>query len=645
MSGTRRRGNRRVHSFVAVVPAVLLLLAACSSGGDDSDVGAVTTTTRPMSAADTDGGDFDPLSPPGETHPPVTLKVTSEAAGDGTTDQIQSLVATGPVKLTGSAKPGWHTIDRSPKSPGAGSHRTYPGGTVQEWDADSPEAGITTYGPDGTIDTIYPDGSRTTLGPEGLTDTAGMDGPFEPGDTYDQYDSDGSHTHVGPDGMYYEDPDGSRHYPDDGDGAVDIPPLKYGPPDGDAPGKAPSGGIGEPHYLTEDGASVTTQRLGEYVLSTGVEGQEVQARTQPWNGSPSAAAITALAFGVDGQRLTIDLEGVVRLDGMEPPEGQNLEFGFDEGGAAGLWRSSDTGPAETVVVVWPDLSTAWVTVHDGWLSFRLQWREATGERRGVLGSDDGDVDNDVATRDGNIVGEAGVEDAVSSWLLTDNETLFDYANGLSTDSYRDDDFPSEDQEPDLASADEACSKVPEGFAREACRYDVGLTGVNDWVGPATAFGDAVAADAARRSALASLAEAIEALAASATGSATTTSTTARSGGGRITLSGADRVGATDEAIDGSVTVDLSDGATATYRLTLNASGSVYALNNNLTCPNEPYEDGQAGYAYFDESGQVVIGPAQGCDDSDKADLLPGTYYLKLVGPGSFDLNLDLLPAA
>ena len=65
-----------------------------------------------------------------------------------------------------------------------------------------------------------------------------------------------------PDGTYFEDPDGSRHYPDDGDGAVDIPALKYGPPDGGAPGKGPSGGIGEPHYLTEDGASITTQRLG-----------------------------------------------------------------------------------------------------------------------------------------------------------------------------------------------------------------------------------------------------------------------------------------------------------------------------------------------------------------------------------------------
>lgn len=659
MSSTHRRATHRGASFVALVPAIVVavLLAACSSDGG-SDKAADTTTTSARSG-DAGGREFDPASPPGETRPPVTLRLTSDAtagdtnAGDtngGDTneagaDQIQSLVAKGPVKLTGSAAPGWHTIDRSPKSPPAGSHRTYPGGTTQEWDADHPDSGITTYGPDGTIDTIYPDGSRTTVDPEGrISDTAGTDGPFDPGDTYDQYDSDGSHIHIGPDGTFYEDPDGTRHHPDDGDGAVDIPPLKYGPPEGDAPGKAPSGGIGEPHYLTEDGASITTQRLGEYVLSTGVEGQEVQARTQAWKKSPSAAAITALAFGVDGQRLTVDVDGTVRIDAEVAPDGADLEFGFDQGGAAGLWRAGDTGPADTVVVVWPDLSTAWVTVHDGWLSLRLQWRDATGERRGVLGSDDDDVDNDVATRDGSVVGETGVEAAVTSWLLTDDETLFDYGDGLTTASYRDDDFPYEDQEPDLASADEPCARVPEGFAREACRYDVGLTGVDDWVEPAAAFGEAVAGDAARRAAMVTISEAVEALAGKRTGSGTTTTTTGR-GGGRIALSAADRSGATDEAVDGSVKIDLDDaGETATYRLVLDDPAGVYAQSNDLTCPDEPFMAGRAGYAYFDESGRVVIGPTRACDDSDRADLLPGTYYLKLVGPGSFDLNLDLIPA-
>ncbi|MEO6629168.1 MAG: hypothetical protein ABIP03_11450, partial [Aquihabitans sp.] len=435
--------------------------------------------------------------------------------------------------------------------------------------------------------------------------------------------------------------------PDDGDGAVDIPAPEFGAPDGGPPGKGPSGGIGEPHYLTEDGASITTQRLGEYVLSTGVEGQEIQARTEAWKKSPSAAAITALAFGVEGQRLTVDVDGTVRLDGEQAPEGQDLEFGFEEGGAAGLWRSDDTGPAETVVVVWPDLSTAWVTVHDGWLSLRLQWRKATGERRGMLGSDDGNVDNDVATREGTVIGEAGVDEAVTSWLLTDDETLFDYEDGLTTNSYRDDEFPYQDQEPDLAAGDTACSKVPEGFAREACRYDVGLTGVSDWVGPASAFGDAVVADAGRRAAVASVAAAIKALGASAPPAGPTTTTGQGGGvggGGKIALSAADRSGASDVAVDGSVTVALDAGETATYRLAVETASSVYALNNNLTCPNEPFKAGQAGYGYFDESGQVVIGPAQGCDDSARAALPPGTYYLKLVGPGSFDLNLDLVPA-
>ncbi len=702
MSSTDHHGASAFGFVRALVPVTVLalLLSACTGTSPNAGTGTrIGTDTSPSagisSSADTassspssstspsagtgtgssspstgtadraDRRDFDPLSPPGETRPPLTLKLTSAALGDGAPNggasqtqtanggasqagatngaASQTQSASRPIKLTGNAKPGWHSIDRSPTMPGAGSHRAFPGGTVQEWDADSPDSGWTTYGQDGTIDTTYPDGSRTTLSPGGLTDSPGTDGPFGPGDTYDQYDSDDSHIHIGPDDIYFEDPDGTRHYPDDGDGAVDIPPLKYGPPDDGAPGKGPSGGIGEPHYLTEDGVSITTQRLGEYVLSTGVAGQQVQARAQAWKKSPSAAAITALAFGVDGQRLTVEVDGTVRLDGKEAPAGQDLEFGFDKGGAAGLWRADDTGPAEVVVVVWPDLSTAWVTIHDGWLSLRLQWREPTGERRGVLGSDDGDGTNDIATRDGTVVGEAGLDNAVTSWLLTADETLFDYQDGLTTASYRDDQFPYEDKSIDLTSADEACSKVPEGFAREACRYDVGLTGVDDWVEPAAAFGDAVVADTSRRIAKASIAKAVQALVAnrSATGPTSTGGQRDRQG---INLSASDRSGATEESIDGSVTVHLNDGEAVTYRLVLDASGSAYALNNDLTCPHEVFEAGKAGYAYFDESGKAVIGPIQGCDDSDRADLLPGTYYLKLIGPGSIDLDLNLIPA-
>ena len=71
-----------------------------------------------------------------------------------------------------------------------------------------------------------------------------MDGPFDPGDTYDEVGPDGR-IHLGPPetgGDYFEDPQGNRRYFDDGDGEVTLPPPTYGPPP--PAGKAPSGGIG-----------------------------------------------------------------------------------------------------------------------------------------------------------------------------------------------------------------------------------------------------------------------------------------------------------------------------------------------------------------------------------------------------------------
>ena len=636
----------------------LASLAACSSGGSKSaapSTTSVASTTPPKGETGFDPKSFDPANPPGETRPPVTLTLTTPPpVGVPSTLRLRSApnvvprTASGPVRLTGSTTAGWHTINRGSSKPSAGTARTYPGGTRQEWDADAPDSGVTTYGPDGSIDTVYPDGTLTHLGTDGYSESAGMDGPFAPGDTYDEYSSDGGHTHIGPDGIYSKDADGTMHIADDGDGAVDIPPLTYGP--ADPPGKKPSGGVGEPHYLTEDGESLTTQRLGEFVLTTGVSGQEVQARTQPWKDSTSAAAMTALAFGVDGQKVTVDISGTVRIDGKTAPDGTDMEFGFDHGGEVGLWRDSASGPASDIVVVWPDLSVAWIKVHDGWLDLRLQWRDATGQRRGLLGSDDSNPANDLTGRDGTLAVAAdhsSVDAMVRSWQVTEAESLFDYDTGKSTATYRIDDFPREQPNPAPGGSEKACAGVPAGFARDACEYDVALTGATVWVAPARQFGLVVNGDAARRRASAAVAKAAKDLASAARPSTTTTKpTTSTPGaqGGALVLTDSDRSTArlTDDA-DGSVQDDLKAGQSVTYRLEITERSSIYALNGDLSCPGGKFSSKTGGYAYFDDSGKAVVGPEPACDDSAHAVVEAGNYYLKLVGPGSFDLDLNVAP--
>ena len=88
----------------------------------------------------------------------------------------------------------------------------------------------------------------------------------------------------------------------------------------------------------------------------------------------------------------------------------------------------------------------------------MQWNSATGLRHGLLGSDDGDGANDIAARDGTVADSddaAAVDAAVLSWLIDEDESLFDYADGRTTASYRDDTFPHMVVEPDLSAGDKA----------------------------------------------------------------------------------------------------------------------------------------------------------------------------------------------
>jgi hypothetical protein len=75
------------------------------------------------------------------------------------------------------------------------------------------------------------------------------------------------------------------------------------------------------------------------------------------------------------------------------------------------------------------------------------------------------------------------------------------------------------------------------------------------------------------------------------------------------------------------------------------ASTLSAFSTDLSCPNEDYVAGEAGYAFFDDSGAVVSGPRLACDDDpSNAEIEPGTYYLKLVGPGTVGVDVNLAPS-
>jgi hypothetical protein len=86
---------------------------------------------------------------------------------------------------------------------------------------------------------------------------------------------------------------------------------------GQAPGGAVSG-VGEPHYTLPSGAVLTTQRAGEFWFLDAARGFQVQVRHTPWHGNNHVAAITAVAVRVGRHRVSIYVDGTVRLEGQPP---------------------------------------------------------------------------------------------------------------------------------------------------------------------------------------------------------------------------------------------------------------------------------------------------------------------------------------
>jgi len=113
----------------------------------------------------------------------------------------------------------------------------------------------------------------------------------------------------------------------------------------------------------------------------------------------------------------------------------------------------------------------------------------------------------------------------------------------------------------------------------------------------------------------------------------------------ITLSSADRSGATALGDDLAAAADLEGTGSMTYSFDVATASELTAQSNDLACPGAAYVAGKAAYAFFDEAGTVVSGPRLACDDDpDAAELEPGTYYLKLVGPGAVDVKVVLFTA-
>lgn len=240
---------------------------------------------------------------------------------------------------------------------------------------------------------------------------------------------------------------------------------------------------GDPHLSTHDGLKYDFQGVGEFVLSKAEE-FEVQARMVPWGGSKTVSINGAVAakFGNDrvalypGDPIRFTINGV-ETETLNPGEAIYMPGGLQIEKYKEWYRFARNGylveanPGKTRV------GTIFVRVPE------------KSEVAGLLGSRDGNRENDLALPDGEFLKAPVQFDDLyrrfgNAWRVETRNSLFDYKVGESAGTFNDVHFPSRrtsvaDVGADARrAAEEVCRKAGLTGASdlEDCVYDIAVTG-------------------------------------------------------------------------------------------------------------------------------------------------------------------------
>ncbi|MFP4233857.1 MAG: LCCL domain-containing protein [Nitriliruptoraceae bacterium] len=273
------------------------------------------------------------------------------------------------------------------------------------------------------------------------------------------------------------------------------------PPDGDPWGEVCFGpdcgeSGGEPHVTTFDGLTYAMMAAGEFILVRTDE-VEVQKRTRSYQGLRDVSIGSAAAVELGGHRVSYDMDRAAgerlhidgepyHLDDIRREPMQLDDVVVSMGG--GLFQIRH----DATVVSIPDITNertldVFVQLDPAALEAVRQDPEAI-PAEGLLGTATGTIDDDLTTRDGAVYdGPVRERDLyttfVDSWRISDEESLFDYPEGLGTEDYTDPTMPArlfgvDDLDPEVAGwAEQVCrgAGVEQERALQRCVFDVGVT--------------------------------------------------------------------------------------------------------------------------------------------------------------------------
>jgi hypothetical protein len=252
---------------------------------------------------------------------------------------------------------------------------------------------------------------------------------------------------------------------------------------------------GDIHVQTMDGATYDFQAAGEFVASRSMAGDfEVQLRLESTGFSNYVSIVTAVAMQVDTSRARVAL----RREPMLSVEGQPVTL--SPGGSLDLPEGGRIERSERgYEIFWRDGSSLFIKVGKGHLNAFL--RPASTRRStvsGLFGNFNGNAmdDIDVATAIGALgsgtdstlnaglaeLARSLLSDEDDGWLVSQQTSLFEYAPGQSTRTFR---KPAPTREANAAGlpaswrrqAHAACEEagVTDPDLLEACIVDVGYT--------------------------------------------------------------------------------------------------------------------------------------------------------------------------
>ncbi len=254
----------------------------------------------------------------------------------------------------------------------------------------------------------------------------------------------------------------------------------------------PGNSNGDPHLHTLDRLKYDFQAVGEFIYLQSTQDpteMTIQMRQGPWETSKNIAANKAVAMSVGGDIVEINVENTPRLSINNAPvtmadkEVRQLSNGCKIY-AENQWR---------YWVIWKDNSMAEVRNYNSHLDISVSLPDnRKGLVRGLLGNSDGDKTNDLQTRDGSTTFDIAnklTKDELynqfgNSWRISQEESLFTYAEGKNTATYTDLNFPyalvtADDlSETVYNNAKQICldAGITNPILLQDCILDVGLTG-------------------------------------------------------------------------------------------------------------------------------------------------------------------------